>query len=73
MIPGISWYEIHVETNIEPTGITKSITATSLECTLCNKRLVDFQVNSDDFEDDDYVITKFYNPTEPKKSLLNRV
>ena len=73
MIPGISWYEIHVETNIEPTGITKSITATSLECTLCNKRLVDFQVNSDDFEDDDYVITKFYNPAEPKKSLLNRV
>ena len=73
MIPGISWYEIHVETNIEPTGITKSITATSLECTLCNKRLVDFQVNSDDFEDDDYVITTFYNPTEPKKSLLNRV
>ena len=73
MIPGISWYEIHVETNIEPTGISKSITGNSLECTLCNKRLVDFQVNSDDFEDDDYVITKFYNPTDPKKSLLNRV
>ena len=53
MIPGISWYEIHVETNIEPEGISKSISATSLECKLCDKRLVDFQVNSDDFEDDD--------------------
>ena len=73
MIPGVSWYEIHVETNIEPTGISKSITGNSLECKLCDKRLVDFQVNSDDFEDDDYVITKFYNPTDPKKSLLNRV
>ena len=73
MIPGVSWYEIHVETNIEPTGISKSITGNSLECKLCDKRLVDFQVNSDDFEDDDYVITTFYNPTDPKKSLLNRV
>ena len=73
MIPGISWYQIHVETNITNAGITKSITANSLEVMLCDKRLVDFQVNSDDFEDDDYVITKFYNPTEPKKSLLNRV
>lgn len=73
MIPGIAWYEIHVETNIEPTGISKSISGTSLECKLCDKRLVDFQVNSDDFEDDDYVVTKFYNPTDPKKSLLDRV
>lgn len=73
MIPGVSWYEIHVETNIEQTGISRSITANSLEVKLCDKRLVDFQVNSDDFEDDDYVITTFYNPTEPKKSLLNRV
>lgn len=72
MIPGISWYEIHVETNIDNTGISKTISATSLECKLCDKRLVDFQVNSDDFEDDDYVITTFYNPTEPKKSLLDR-
>ena len=53
MIPGVSWYEIHVETNIESTGISKSITGNSLECKLCDKRLVDFQVNSDDFEDDD--------------------
>ena len=27
MIPGISWYQIHVETNITNTGITKSMTA----------------------------------------------
>ena len=73
MIPGISWYEIHVETNIDYTGITKSISATSLECKLCDKKLVNFQVNSDDFEDDDYVVTKFYNPTDPKKSLLTRI
>ena len=73
MIPGISWYEIHVETNIEPEGISKSISATSLECKLCDKRLVDFQVNSDDFEDDDYAKTVFYNSTDKKKSLLDRV
>lgn len=72
MIPGIAWYEIHVETNIDNTGISKTISATSLECKLCDKRLVDFQVNSDDFEDDDYVVTTFYNPTDPKKSLLDR-
>ena len=72
LIPGIAWYEIHVETNIDNTGISKTISATSLECKLCDKRLVDFQVNSDDFEDDDYVVTTFYNPTDPKKSLLDR-
>ena len=42
MIQGIAWYKIHVETNIENTGISKSITANSLECMLCNKRLIDF-------------------------------
>ena len=73
MIQGISWYKIHVETNIENTGISKSITANSLECTLCNKRLVDFQVNSDDFEDEKYARTIFYNPTDLNKSLLHRV
>ena len=46
MIPGISWYKIHVETNIEPTGISKSITANSLECKLCDKRLIDFECNA---------------------------
>lgn len=73
MIQGIGWYKIHVETNIEDTGISKSITANSLESTLCNKRLVDFQVNSDDFEDEKYARTIFYNPTDLNKSLLHRV
>lgn len=49
MIQGISWYKIHVETNIENTGISKSITANSLECTLCNKRLIDFECNTGEF------------------------
>lgn len=78
MIQGIGWYKIHVETNIENTGISKTISATSLECVLGYKRLIDFQVNSDDLESDDdaddkYAGTIFYNPGDPNKSLLNRV
>ena len=73
MIPGISWYEIHVETNIEQTGISKSITATSLECKLCDKRLIDFECNAGEILYDDYVRTIFYDPTNPQGSLLNRV
>lgn len=73
MIQGISWYKIHVETNIENTGISKSITANSLECTLCNKRLIDFECNTGEILYDDYVKTIFYDPTNPKGSLLNRV
>ena len=73
MIQGISWYKIHVETNIEDTGISKSITANSLECTLCNKRLIDFECNTGEILYDDYVKTIFYDPANPKGSLLNRV
>lgn len=73
MIQGIGWYKIHVETNIEDTGISKSITANSLECTLCNKRLIDFECNSGEILYDDYVKTIFYDPTNPKGSLLHRV
>ena len=73
MIQGISWYKIHVETNIENTGISKSITANSLECTLCNKRLIDFECNTGEILYDDYVKTIFCDPTNPKGSLLHRV
>lgn len=73
MIQGISWYKIHVKTNIENTGISKSITANSLECTLCNKRLIDFECNTGEILYDDYVKTIFYDPTNPKGSLLHRV
>ena len=73
MIPGISWYEIHVETNIEPTGISKSITANSLECRLCDKRLVDFQINCNDLDIEDYAIVPFCNFSDPEHSLLHKV
>ena len=73
MIQGIGWYKIHVETNIENTGISKSITANSLECTLCNKRLIDFECNTGEILYDDYVKTIFCDPTNPKGSLLHRV
>lgn len=73
MVQGIGWYKIHVETNIENTGISKNITANSLECTLCNKRLIDFECNTGEILYDDYVKTIFYNPANPKGSLLNRV
>lgn len=73
MVQGIGWYKIHAETNIENTGISKSITANSLECTLCNKRLIDFECNTGEILYDDYVKTIFYDPTNPKGSLLHRV
>ena len=73
MIQGIAWYKIHVETNIENAGISKSITANSLECTLCNKRLIDFECNTGEILYDDYVRTIFYDPSNPKGSLLHRV
>lgn len=73
MVQGIGWYKIHVETKIDDTGISKNITANSLESTLCNKRLIDFQVNSDDFEDEKYARTILYNPADLNKSLLHRV
>lgn len=73
MVQGIGWYKIHVETNIENTGISKNITANSLECTLCNKRLIDFECNTGEILYDDYVKTIFCDPTNPKGSLLHRV
>lgn len=73
MVQGIGWYKIHAETNIENTGISKNITANSLECTLCNKRLIDFECNTGEILYDDYVKTIFYDPANPKGSLLNRV
>lgn len=73
MIPGVSWYEIHVETSIEPTGISKSVTANSLECKLCDKRLVNFQINCNNLDIDDYVVTPFYNPADPDHSLLHKI
>lgn len=73
MIPGISWYKIHVETNIEQNGITKTITANSLECTLCNKKLIDFQANSDDAEEESSIAIRFYDSTNPDASLLTKI
>ena len=73
MILGIAWFEIHVETNIDDTGISKTISATSLECKLCDKRLVDFECNAGEILYDDYVKTIFYDPANPKGSLLDRV
>lgn len=73
MIPGISWYKIHVETNIEQNGITKTITANSLECTLCNKKLIDFQANSDDAEEENSIAIRFYDSTNPDASLLTKI
>ena len=73
MIPGISWYKIHVETNIEQNGITKTVTANSLECTLCNKKLIDFQANSDDAEEENSIAIRFYDSTNPDASLLTKI
>lgn len=43
MVQGIGWYKIHVETKIDDTGISKSITANSLESTLATNDLLIFR------------------------------
>ena len=73
MAQGICWYEIHVEESNDGTGWKKNVTGTSLDIMLSKRNLVDFECNSGEILDDDYVRTIFYNPFNTKGSLLHRV
>lgn len=73
LVVGVCWYKIHVDETMDITGRKKSISGSSLECTLCSKRLIDFECNTGEILYDDYEKTIFYDATNPKGSLLHRV
>ena len=68
------YYEIKVSTE-DAAETIKTVTATSLcEAELGQLNIDSLEINSEsDIEREDYVITTFYNQTDPRASLLNRV
>ena len=68
------YYEIKVSMD-DAEEITKTITGTSLcEAELSQYNLDNLEINSeDDIARDDYVVTTFYNSSNPAGSLLDRV
>lgn len=68
------YFEIYVNIS-ESSNLIKKVTGTSLcEAELSQTLLRDVEINSEsDIAREDYVITKFYNPDNPKGSLLHRV
>lgn len=68
------YFEICVNIS-ESTSLIKNITGTSLcEAELSQTLLRNIEINSEaDIERDDYVVTKFYDFSNPKASLLHRV
>lgn len=72
-IKDFGWFCIHVETSSDENGEIKKISANSLEVELQHELLINLEINTDiDMEREEYVITKFYNPSNPKGSLLHR-
>lgn len=68
------WYQISVNL-AESTNTTKAIEATALcESELSQRMLYEVEINTeDDIARTDYVVTFFYDKTNPKGSLLNRL
>lgn len=68
------YFEIKVSLD-DSEEIIKTITGTSLcEAELGQRKIDSLEVNSEsDIERDDYEITTFYNKTNPKASLLDRI
>ena len=68
------YFEIQVSI-ADGAGTVKNVIGSSAcEVELGQVLLFDFEVNSEvDIDRDDYVVTKFYDPDNPKGSLLNRV
>lgn len=73
LVQGAGWFEIHVSENNDDGSWVKNITGNSLESILCQRYLVDFECNAGEILYDDYVKTIFYDPINPKGSLLHRV
>lgn len=75
-VPELSeFFEITVQLDDKSDDVTKTITATSAcEAELSQIYINDTEINTeDDIARDDYVITTFYDETNVKASLLNRV
>ena len=68
------YFEIYVNIS-ESSNLIKKVTGTSLcEAELSQTLLRDVEINSEsDIAREDYVVTKFYNPDNPKGSLLHRI
>lgn len=68
------YFEIRVDIT-DSTLMTKSVTGISLcEAELSQTQLRNIEINTEsDILRDDYVITKFYNPSNHKGSLLHRI
>ena len=74
-IPELKQYyeaDVSLEDEINP---RKTVTCTGLcEAELSQINLYDYQINTEeDILRDDYEVTVFYNPENPKASLLNRI
>lgn len=68
------YFEIRFDLE-DANALTKNITAVSLcEAELSQIMLYNIEINSElDIAREDYVVTKFYDPDNPKASLLNRI
>ena len=70
------WFEITVSLDDSSSDVVKSITGIHLEeAELSQLMLYEVEINTidEDMIRDDYQVTTFYNPDNPKASLLNRI
>lgn len=69
-----AWFEIFVNIN-EKDETVRSVTGLhAQEAELSQRVLYETEINTeDDIARDDYEVTVFYDPNDPKKSLLNRM
>ena len=69
-----SWFEIYVNTN-EKDFPVKTVTGTHVqEAELAQRVLYETEINTEgDIARPDYKVTVFYDPTDPEKSLLDRM
>ncbi|MBU5332123.1 hypothetical protein KQI61_07920 [Anaerocolumna aminovalerica] len=64
-------FEVTVSTTTDGITEKKNISGKSLEVELDHIKLFDFQVNTDDIQDEDYSPIVFYNPIDVEHSLLH--
>jgi hypothetical protein len=73
LIVGFGWYELSVSIKNDGGYEVKEVTGKALESELQTKQIYNLEVNAADIEYDDYVVVKFYDPTNPSASLLHKV
>ena len=68
------WFEIKVSISEDDETVKSCHGMHAQEAELSQRLLFETEINTeDDIARDDYVVTKFYNPDNPKGSLLNRL